>query len=241
MTSIIITRNQKKAFADMRWLAEAASDDSTKPFMCDIIHVETDGGQKVLVATDGRRLHKLTLNYYESDISEGDYTVVKKSDIITLTPKTDIQFINWQRVIPERKTELYRNERIDVKANRYTDIAFTVYKLNRIGIVVRHDFIKALSGFTWTISQATGKRSGALFFECENHLALIMPMQTAEVDRAVEEAEKRLSEPVAPVVETAKEPETPVLDTFWSIFNERCGTRFKIAVAKETKPDVKIA
>jgi hypothetical protein len=195
----IIFEKRNKLFSSIRFLAEAVSTDPTRPFMRGI-RVEIDGKAKILTATDGRRLHQLTVD--SLDIEAGDYTVIKKSDIATLTLAETVDFPDWRKVIPENTVDLYKGMFIDKR-----EMEEPVYLLNRLDITMRLDFLGALNGLAWNVRQDVGGRSHAVIFESGDLKAVIMPLNAEYTGwkGQAEKVEKRLASPYAPA-----KPEKPV-------------------------------
>jgi hypothetical protein len=90
-------------FQALKWLSKAISKDATRHVL-NFLNCEIDQfGTILLVATDGRRLHKL-----ETDInmnySNGSYAISVTGKNVLLVPKEDTgTFPNWRVVIPDFK------------------------------------------------------------------------------------------------------------------------------------------
>jgi hypothetical protein len=70
-----------------------------------LIHVEIEGDRKLVVATDGRRLHTAEISL---DLLPGNYTIRFAKDLIALRgPMKDdyCRYQDWRKVIPENSTE----------------------------------------------------------------------------------------------------------------------------------------
>jgi hypothetical protein len=196
----VIFEKRNKNFSFIRFLSEAAlTTDSTRPYFR-LIHVELDGETKILTTTDGRRLHQLTVPDESLDIEPGDYTVIKKSDIITLTlTNTPIDFPNWRRIIPKNTVDLYRGMSIDKRS-----MEEPVYLLNRLDVAIKLDYLSDLNGFTWNVRQDIKGRSHAVIFESGALKAVIMPLNV-DYNRWKDEAEK--TEKRLAFLENQAEPE----------------------------------
>jgi hypothetical protein len=186
MDKSIVFEKWQKHFANIRFLAEAVSTDTTRPFI-NVLHVEVDSGNKILTATDGRRLHQLTIPIEELEIEEGYYTVIKKAGIITLTETGQVQFPNWRRVIPENTVNLYEKMPIDKKRMEHT-----AYMLNRLDIMISIDYLSSLDGFIWNCRQDIGGRRKAVIFESGERKAIIVPL-CPDYESEIEAAQKRLN------------------------------------------------
>jgi hypothetical protein len=167
-----------------------------------VLHVELDGEMKIMTTTDGRRLHQLTIPADDLNIEAGDYTVIKKSNIITLALAGPVNFPDWRRVIPEKTVDLYGEMPIDKKA-----MEEPVYLLNRLGIMINYKYLSALDGFTWNVGQDARDRRSAVIFESGALKAVIMPFVNDEVchETEIAAAEMRLN-----ALKNPAEPEKPV-------------------------------
>jgi hypothetical protein len=181
----IVFEKKNKHFSSIRFLSEAISTDRAKPTL-GVLHVETDGETKIMTTTDGRRMHQLTVAVDGMDIEAGDYAVIKKSDIITLTLTKPVQFPDWRKVIPENTVDLYKHMSIDKRS-----MEEPVYLLNRLDVVIKLDYLNDLNGFTWNVRQDVKGRSHAALFESGALKAVIMPLNVDYVGWKGE-AEKRL-------------------------------------------------
>lgn len=93
-------------FQEIKWVCKAVSKDETRePITVINIEKDSDGLETSIVATDGRRLHILTLPQAE-DWPAGRYksTVTAKEILLTSVPEDFHTFPNWQNVIPNFST-----------------------------------------------------------------------------------------------------------------------------------------
>jgi hypothetical protein len=197
MDKSFVFEKRQKHFANICFLAEAVSTDTTRPFI-NVLHVEVDSGNKILTATDGRRLHQLTIPIEELEIEEGYYTVIKKADIITLTKTGQVQFPNWRCVIPENTVNLYEKMLINKKRMEHT-----AYMLNRLDIMISIDYLSSLDGLIWNCRQDIGGRRKAVIFESGERKAVIMPLQP-DYESEIEAAQKRLNTSQEKPINTVK-------------------------------------
>jgi hypothetical protein len=192
-------KTQKELYLDLAWLYEATSDDETRYFMKDMLHVETEQDKKILVTTDGRRLHLLRTE--DKVFEDGDYDMEKRADYITLSKRPEtgegsIAFPNWREVVPEQTAELYKGISVNKK-----DMASCLYPLYNIGINVAVEYIEALSGWEWDIFIATHKQpvtSNCLIFTSvlkNEKMAMIMPRNGDKKTGAARETLAKLYKP----------------------------------------------
>lgn len=93
-------------FQELKWVCKAVSKDETREAITVInIEKDSDGLETSIVATDGRRLHILTLPQAE-DWPAGRYkaTVTAKEILLTSVSEDFPVFPNWQNVIPNFST-----------------------------------------------------------------------------------------------------------------------------------------
>jgi virulence-associated protein VagC len=188
MSNIIVIEKIKKEFKNFQFLVEAISYD---PFKKDfhVVHVEEDEDNKILTATDGRRMHQLIVKSDEiKEIEIGDYTVYKESSVILLVKEQSVKFPDWRKVIPKNTIKLYNQLVIDK-----TDMERTIYLFNRLGIGIAHKYLKALNGFTWNCCQNSAGTRGVLLFESGNRKAVIIPQDYSPYDKGILEIERELN------------------------------------------------
>lgn len=97
-------------FKGLMWVAAARSTDEERPVL-NSIHIERDGLDCHIVATDGRRMHVHTFEpgMFDDDIDmieSGDYEVIdKKQKLIIIAPaECGSEYPNWRTVLPKGKT-----------------------------------------------------------------------------------------------------------------------------------------
>jgi hypothetical protein len=200
MEEITVTKKENKAlFNNLRFVALAISDDETRAYMM-VLHVEDADSGKVLVGTDGHRLHTLTTVLA---IDNGDYTVDMTANYIRLVKhEADIPFVNWRRVIPEtKKTITLVDGGLTVERKA---LHGCLYPLYRIGVKVNEQYIADLdfddSKQCWSVRQCPCDKKAAMVFENGIRKAIIMPMNfdndfTYPLEVAVKQAIKTGDKP----------------------------------------------
>ena len=168
-----------KGFNKMRFISAAISTDKSRYFMCDA-YWNAEKGR--LEATDGRRAHVWALREGLRDA----YKLPEKSCYVKLLPKEnmivplqhDYQFPNIDRVTPE-KSATFRVNLAEDKGNR----AYACFSIaaNRI---VNSDYIGDLMGEVWEAS-IQNDPTKALRFDCDDLVAVIMPMQADVMDDVI--------------------------------------------------------
>jgi len=94
---VIVDKSFYSVFDALKWVSEARSTDDTRFSMCGV-SVESDGR---VIATDGRRLHKLE---NMPAWAPGFYTVTTSAKQIVLQP-ADARFPDWHAVMPKAKPQ----------------------------------------------------------------------------------------------------------------------------------------
>jgi hypothetical protein len=127
-------KEHKRVFSALSWVAKAASKDETRYFMRGIFNEVIDGN-RVFVATDGKRLHKVEFRGKPGELSripEGKNLAFKAgSKEITFTEEIDGAFPNYKGVIPDITdiTPFYVYVR-NIKELGYTEALYEFYSRN---------------------------------------------------------------------------------------------------------------
>lgn len=150
---------------DPRWnlidkVLEAVSLDTTRPYIC---HGFWDSKKKVLVATDGRRLHTASGPQIDKVFEglEGDYFVEKKGKVFIVSEpdknNPEMGFPNWSRVIPDKENlEDVYPVKVDFckKARRSLR---EIFNLRIAGVILdlgqNYDltYLEGLMGYEWKV------------------------------------------------------------------------------------------
>jgi hypothetical protein len=109
---------------NLLWVASVASKDSTRYSIHQIIHIE--GGWAV--ATDGKSLHCARVEHIE----DGDYRIYRQNKTVLemeMVEVGEINFPNWQQVIPGGGGIIMNHERINKTENQAIAISQILKKL----------------------------------------------------------------------------------------------------------------
>jgi len=158
------------------FVARAASIDTYRSFMSGL-HIEVIDGKKMVIATDGRRLHIAPYNE-ELEPTESCYATTKvlKARCEYQDKPTEGMFPNWQRVIPTEFT----GDLISVVIPPRKDAFFSkaVYIIMRAMDAenyVNLNYIEDLGSFKWEWTMQISKN--ALLFTCGDYRAIIATMK----------------------------------------------------------------
>lgn len=185
-------------FKGLMWVASAKSNDDTRAVLCGV-HVEREGLDCHIVATDGRRLHVHTFEpgLFDDDIEmiePGLYEVVAKtSKLIVIAPsECGSAYPDWRAIIPK-----YEPEHEDVFESRSTSkIAI------RTGVLLATDFVSDAIGFgtgrkkddAAMVRYGSPEKTGAFLIEHDLGRAVVMPLRMDEGEYTTEEKPKTEAE-----------------------------------------------
>lgn len=159
-------------------------DHTSYPFKT-YIHVEEENGKKIMVSTDGIRLHAAAVDL---DLLPGNYTIKTGNKSITLfgpiESNKDNEYPNWKKVVPTdyiekavinfNDTSLKRDlKKLGIMSKRMYSIIKTTNKL--INLYYLDDLLKE----TWNICIDSNEKNSAVLFSQNNTkkiFAIIMPM-----------------------------------------------------------------
>lgn len=171
-------------FKSLLWVAAARSTDDTR-FVINHIHVERDGLDYKIVATDGKRMHVATFDpgMFDDDIEKidiGDYEVIAKSAKFIVIAANDEagNYPSWRQVLPSQ-----------VLRHQDNVCARTISKLGiTTGTLLATDFVTDACGFdcgfkkdaSVSIEFAAHPNGGGFLIKHELGTAVVMPMRMHE-------------------------------------------------------------
>jgi hypothetical protein len=189
--NIVLTAKDTGSFGLMRWVVSARSTDSTRYNMMGML-VEKVGDDFNFVSSDGKRIHILTmhrnwvrdslpaLSLMMGDRTEFNMSVEKvTAKEIVFGGEIEGRFPNYRKCIPEERGTALG---VDFGRNWFEE---SVYHLNRAGVMMKHDHLKALSllPLHWTCyygNRASGRETVTVIFESrykgDKLQAVIMPL-----------------------------------------------------------------
>lgn len=160
-------KDSKAAFTALSWLAKAASRDDTRYFMAGIFNEMVDG-DRVFVATDGKRLHKIRFSgnpevFRRVPVGK-NLSFRADSKQITLTAEIDGEFPVYKNAIPDI-ADAAPFDIVVHKASAYTGALYELYSRE---IIINAGYIAALDipgSPVWSVYRV-GNRA-----LCTNHIA----------------------------------------------------------------------
>jgi hypothetical protein len=171
-------------FKSLLWVAAARSTDE-KRFAINHVHVERDGLDYKIVATDSKRMHVATFDpgMFDDDIEKieiGDYEVIAKSAKFIVIAANDegLNFPDWRKVLPSQ-----------VLCHQDSINARTISKLGiTTGTLLATDFVTDACGFgcgfkkdaSVSIEYAAHPDRGGFLIKHELGTAVVMPMAMHE-------------------------------------------------------------
>jgi len=181
-------------FKGLMWVSAARSTDDTRLVLCSV-HVEREGLDCHIVATDGRRLHVHTFEpgLFDDDIemiTPGLYEVVTKtSKLIVIAPsECGSSYPNWRGIIPK-----YEPEHEDVFEHR------SISRMAiRTGVLLATDFANEAIGFgngrkkddSAMVRYGSPEKSGAFVISHDLGKAIVMPLRMDDGEYSTEEKPK---------------------------------------------------
>jgi hypothetical protein len=195
-------------FRSLLWVAAARSDDETRLALT-YIHVEREGLDYHMVATDGKRMHASTFDpgMFDEDfesIEAGSYEVVSKSAKFIVVAEADDapKFPNWRALMPAGGERHLLSERVCAR----TISALCI----RTGILLATDFLIEAIGYGCGYKKdcyvsvdfaADPSGHGPFLIQHELGRAVVMPMSmrsdSFEKDAPMDDAE---ATPVIPSI-----------------------------------------
>ena len=156
--------------------------DNYRKNLLGMLHVEMMGNQKVLVTTDGRRMHIFTPSV-EVDIAVGDYIMTKPTpSIIQLrTAPVEYKFVNWQRVTPGDTNPYKGTSRVHMTDTATTGEVSQAYIAfyKEYQHTINFEFFHDLRGFVWDVLWIPDTSKG-VWFQGDSPSgyvqAIVMPM-----------------------------------------------------------------
>jgi len=157
MPTIAVSDNKKLVF-----VSRAVAKDDTRIFMdgFQIDRDDYDDDKKIIVATDGKRLHIAETELDTDNLIVGHgYKVhkVRKTDVQYSVKSNDYTFPNWHRVMPSdvEDTDLVLDFATNNKTLHHKGICNLIQAMPK-GTGLNLDYLKDLMGFTWNVG--FGKR-----------------------------------------------------------------------------------
>lgn len=195
-------------FRGLQWVSVARSTDETR-YALQHVHIEKEGQQTHIVATDGKRIHIHTFDpgLLDGDITpieDGDYEIVTKAaKLIVIAPATDdeLNYPNWRGLLPDQSTPFYEDVVTRASVGRIGI---------RSGVLLATDFACDACGFGCGFGKDesvqirfSGTAPGeAMTIKHELGRAIVMPMRLSESTKGTDEE---------PPSDTDATPENPVV------------------------------
>jgi hypothetical protein len=196
-------------FRGLQWVSVARSTDDTR-FALQHVHIEKDGKQTHIVATDGKRIHIHTYDpgLLDGDITpieDGDYEIITKAaKLIVIAPATDddLNYPNWRALLPDTSTSFYEDVVTRASVGRIGI---------RSGVLLATDFACDACGFGCGFGKDesvsirfSGTAPGeAMTIKHDLGRAIVMPMRLSDAVTKGTDAE--------PPSDTDATPENPVV------------------------------
>jgi len=173
-TGILTTARNKEDFEKVFFVLRACDKHGSAAFT-KALHVEQTRTGSRLIASDGKRMHVASI---KTRIRPGDYNPVIAKDAIHLgRPVRDVQFPNWERVVPKETIPCgyfnLSNTVIDEKSPAYDSF------VRQAGERVNPQYLADLTKTTWALYRQKVKRKALLLKELgakAETYAVIMPL-----------------------------------------------------------------
>ncbi|GHV37257.1 hypothetical protein AGMMS49546_04470 [Spirochaetia bacterium] len=179
-------------FERMAFVIRACSKDNTRPYLC-VLHVEETKTGSRLVASDGRRLHVAEIS---TRIKGGNYKPVMTKEAIGISELAEeVQYLNWQRVIPDNAVqrgvinlEPYSLSK-DPKQTEKLSIAVNAL-MRQTGETVNLRYLQDMTKTKWIVHSQDEQGKALILKESgaeKTVYAVLMPLPPDEVETAISE------------------------------------------------------
>jgi hypothetical protein len=162
--------------------------DTSQPYKS-FLHVEVEDGKRMVIGSDGRRLHAAVVDL---DLLPGNYTVRFDKKLIALcgpieNKEAEYDYPNWKKTIPYNPTKKADIDFAEtgLKKDRLQlgMMSQKMYSLiKRTGKLINLYYLDDLSKEKWAIYVADDVENSPVIFKREdakkNMFAIIMPMET---------------------------------------------------------------
>jgi len=151
-----------------------ACDKNSSTMFTNVLHVEKIKNGSRLVGTDGKRLHVTDI---KTRIKPGNYKpIVNKNSIRLTTAAPNINFPNWERVVPINVTKRGCINLKNITADETNSTYYAFTKMS--GEKVNPKYLADLSKTVWTIHCQSEKKKAVLLrqYDEKETYAVIMPL-----------------------------------------------------------------
>ncbi|MCL2442642.1 MAG: hypothetical protein FWD13_04160, partial [Treponema sp.] len=167
------TKNQKE-FDKILFVLRACNKTNSGTEFTNVLHVEQTKNGSRLIATDGKRMHVTEIGLR---IKPGNYKhVITKEAIKLEKPFKNIDYPNWERVIPVNVTRRGYLNIVDtgIEGKNKASESFT----QTTGEKVNPDYLADLSKKLWVVYCQNEKRKAVLLkdYNAKETYAVIMPL-----------------------------------------------------------------
>ena len=172
--SVFIPSINREEFDKLSFVLRCRDRNSGRIFT-DVLHVEQTQNGSRLITTDGKRMHVAEIG---TKIKPGDYKPTVSKDLIVLgKPIPNVNFPNWERVVPVNTTRRgsINLENIPTRNHSRMSNMFT----NLSGERVNPKYLADLTRKSWDIYCQNEKGKALLLKECgakRKMYAVIMPL-----------------------------------------------------------------
>lgn len=166
---ISLNINVKSTMPQLLWVLKARSKDQTRLPLNYMLF--DDNG---ITCTDGARLHQFIDKKLLPKLENGLYDVIITTKNITFLPIEDMEFPNYQEVLPHYDDVEPLNISLNTKEDTNYVISSVLIRIYRkFGNCVNYAFLEDLAKIEWHVK---AKKDNAVEFKSESFYALILPI-----------------------------------------------------------------
>jgi len=172
--SMVFTPNHNREdFGKIQFVLRACDRHSGRTFT-EVLHIEPAKNGSRLISTDGKRLHVTEI---KTRIKPGDYKPLVTKDLIKLgTPVPNVNFPNWERVVPVDVTKRGCINLVNARLNEIDRISNSFTKMS--GEKVNPKYLSDLRNKSWVIYCQKEKQKALILkeYNASETFAVIMPL-----------------------------------------------------------------
>jgi DNA polymerase III sliding clamp (beta) subunit (PCNA family) len=179
------SREHHDDFMRLLFVSKVIDKDESIRIFKTLIHVEVEDDKRIVIATDGNRLHAAVVDL---DLLPGNYTIRVTKKLIALQGPVEeaIKYPDWRKITPENTDDIatidFANTDLGRDKSKLARMSHKMYSLiKKTNKLINLYYLNDLSKEPWVISLAPpGRPNAPVVFRRDSDkkmFALIMPME----------------------------------------------------------------